>query len=157
MATLYKIGHVTVTNGSTKVYGVDTAWLAGGVKAKDLILVGGKLCEISEVTSSTELTLTYSYNGENISQGDYSVIMIARQVLTVELAEEIQKLIDLYKQRESKISEIVAYAAKFKRAGLGVDSNNRIYQGPPEPEPAGEVVYATEAEIDSLINDVYSH
>ena len=86
MATLYKIGHVTVTNGSTKVYGVDTAWLTGGVKAKDLILVGGKLCEISEVTSSTELTLTYSYNGENISQGDYSVIMIARQVLTVELA-----------------------------------------------------------------------
>ncbi|MBR0234682.1 MAG: hypothetical protein IJQ47_11595 [Synergistaceae bacterium] len=157
MATLYKTGHITVTNGSTKVYGVDTAWLTGGVKAKDLILVGSELCEISEVTSSTELTLTYSYNGVNISQGDYTVIMIARQVLTVELAEEIQKLIELYKQRESKISEIVAYAAKFKRAGLGVDSNNRIYQGPPESEPAGEVVYATEAEIDSLINDVYSH
>ena len=151
MATLYKTGRVTVANGSTKVYGADTAWLAGGVKAKDLIFIGGKLCEIAAVNSSTELTLNYSYNGANVTQGEYTVIMVARQILTVELAEEIQQLIDLYKQKESEISEMLAYAEKFKKAGLDVD-NNMVYQK--EPEEGSDI--ATDEEIGALINDVYS-
>lgn len=157
MATLYKTGRVTVANGSTKVYGADTAWLAGGVKAKDLIHIGGKLCEISKVDSSTELTLTYSYNGENLSQSEYIVIMIARQVLTVELAEKIQKLIDISQQRESEYAEIFAYAAKFKKAGIGVDDNYRVYQTKPEPDPIDESDFATKEEVNALINETYSN
>ena len=73
MATLYNTGHITVNKNATKVYGSDTAWLAGGVKAKDLIFLGGTPYEIAEVNSSTEITLTYQYTGENIASGDYVI------------------------------------------------------------------------------------
>ena len=156
MSTLYNAGHVTVTKNSTKVYGADTAWLLGGIRAKDLIFIGGELHEIAQVNSSTELTLNYSYTGENISSGNYTIIRIARQVLSVELAEEIQALIDAVKSKESNYAETAEYANKFKKAGLKVDENHRIYQTKPEPDPIDDSDIATNDEIDSLIDDVYS-
>ena len=153
----YSAGTVTAQKGSTVITGVETYWLEADIKKGDALLINNILCEVSEVQSSTSLILARAFKGDSVQGASYEIIPRAQQVLAVDIAEKLQRLIDKIKEQESEISEIVAYAAKFKRAGLGVDSNNRIYQGLPEPEPAGDVVYATEAEIDSLINDVYSH
>ena len=157
MATLYNVGQITIAQNSTKVYGTDTAWLLGGVKVKDLIFLGGTPYEIAEVNNSTEITLTYSYNGDNITSGGYVIQKIARHILTVELSEEIQALIDAVNKRDAEMADAVEYAESIKKAGIRVDANKNIYQTEPEAEPITDDDIATDDEIDSLIDNVYNN
>lgn len=153
----YSAGTITAQKGSTVVTGVETYWLEADIKKGDALLINNILCQISEIQSSTSLILARTFTGDSVQGASYEIIPRAQQVLAVDIAEKLQRLIDKIKEQESEISEIVAYAAKFKKAGLGVTDDHRIYQGEPEADPIDSGDIATDNEIDSLIDDVYSN
>ena len=156
MATLYKNGLVNIAKNSTKVYGVDTAWLINKVKEADLILLNGEIYEIQEVNASNEITLTTVYTGENIESGEYTVIKISEQVLAADLAEKIQELVDNYNSRETAIVKLLAEHAKYiaviKKARLFIDSDGNLAQTDELEEPTSAIIDGVEYPLASSDN-----
>lgn len=148
MTTLYKTGRVTIANGSTKVYGVDTAWLINEVKATDLIVLNGQVHEIQEVTTSSEITLTDTYIGDKIESGEYTIIRIAAQVLAADLAEKIQQLVDNYNSRETHIAKILAehdkYVQILKKLRIYIDSDGNLAQSDEITTPSTVIIDGVE-------------
>ena len=153
-SVIYEAGTVTILAGNTRVVGQNTAWLKKDIKQYDIFILDGKIYEIADVTSNTELFLTKAYTGESVEAVEYKIIRIVPQVLAADLAKQLQEVINAYNKRERDYSELAQYADKFKKAGLDVDENHRIYQTKPEPDSIDESDIATEDEIQSLIHDV---
>lgn len=153
-SVLYDAGTVTIISGNTRVSGVNTAWLKKDIKQYDIFILDGKFYEIADVTSNTELFLKTAYTGDSIEAAEYKILRIIPQILAADLAKQLQDVIDLFKDKEQEYSLIAQYAAKFKKAGLNVDDNHRLYQTEPEPEPIDDSDFATAEEVQSLIHDV---
>ena len=72
----YRIGTVTVNNGSTSVTGSGTSWVAVGVRAGDYLFVNGLFGEVASVESNTALTLVRGWPGGNGSGQQYTIALI---------------------------------------------------------------------------------
>lgn len=72
----YRIGTVTVSNGSTSVTGSGTAWVSAGVREGDFLFVNGLFGEIASVQSNTALTLVRGWPGSGASGQQYSIALI---------------------------------------------------------------------------------
>ncbi len=97
----YKSGSVAVRNGSKEVVGTDTDWLIGGIKEGDIFVIDNQVYEIDEVTASTNLVLVNEYEGSNAGGKDYAIIQRAGEVLQAEIAENIEKVITAWNEREA--------------------------------------------------------
>lgn len=137
---LYEAGTVAIFSGSTRVTGQNTAWLKDDIKQNDLILLSGKLYEISNVTSNTELLLTKAYTGESIDAAEYQIIQIAPQILSADMAKQVQELIDKYNAREAEMSKAIDKCIKsveaWKKLRLFVDSDGDVAQYDVSPTPS---------------------
>lgn len=69
----YRIGTVTVNNGSQSVTGSGTAWAGAGLKEGDQIEVNGLIAEIASVQSNTALTLRRNWPGATASGQQYTI------------------------------------------------------------------------------------
>ena len=93
MATWYRTGTASVTNGSATVQGSGTAWVANARIGEAFRLEGGPLYEIAAVVSDTQLTLASPYLGSTQAGQDYEVVPIkgflksAYDAFTAALAE----------------------------------------------------------------------
>jgi len=70
----YKIGSVTVTNGSQTITGLSTTWLAD-IAAGDIFTVIGSNVwyEVGSVDSDTQITLAANYAGSTASSQGYAI------------------------------------------------------------------------------------
>lgn len=68
----YRVGTLSVANGSTSVTGTTTLWLAN-VLAGDLIIVGSTLAEVASVESNTALTLVSGWTGTTVTGSAYVI------------------------------------------------------------------------------------
>ncbi|MBR0075026.1 MAG: hypothetical protein IJP96_04685 [Synergistaceae bacterium] len=101
--TWYRVGFVTVLNGATKVTGIDTGWVKDGIKAGDIFILLGIMCEVDRVVTNTELELKDPYTGESITGTAYKIVRLARPVLSAEIALSLRELIDNWPQYESLV------------------------------------------------------
>lgn len=99
--TWYRTGLVTVLNGATKVTGIDTGWVKDGIKAGDIFILLGVMCEVDRVVTNTELELKDPYTGESITGTAYKIVRLARPVLSAEIALSLRELINNWPQYES--------------------------------------------------------
>ena len=93
----YSVGNVTIINGSTTVSGQNTAWLEADIKQGDIFVINNKMYEISRVVSSTELILTKAFCDASVENVSYAIIQRAKQVLAVNIAYKLEKMIEKYK------------------------------------------------------------
>lgn len=86
----YKTGTVSVTNGNAVVYGSGTLWVDAGVLNPGDIWTGpdGKLYEVLNFQSNTELTLVSSYLGSTASGQAYAIMPIG--LLPSALAQQVK-------------------------------------------------------------------
>lgn len=96
---LYKIGTVSVTNGSKIVAGVGTAWTTFTVKPGDTLYVGAELGLIEEVNNTLQLVLATEWVGVTASAQVYVIRRDAAgwgvnsvRELNLHTAEVIKKL-----------------------------------------------------------------
>ncbi|TXH53559.1 MAG: hypothetical protein E6Q97_12905 [Desulfurellales bacterium] len=68
----YRVGTLSVANGSTSVTGTLTLW-AANVMAGDLIIVGSTLAEVASVESNTALTLVSGWTGTTVTGSAYVI------------------------------------------------------------------------------------
>lgn len=68
----YRVGTLSVANGSTSVTGTLTLW-AANVLAGDLIIVGSTLAEVASVESNTALTLVSGWTGTTVTGSAYVI------------------------------------------------------------------------------------
>lgn len=68
----YRVGTLSVANGSTSVTGTLTLWSAN-VLAGDLIIVGNTLAEVASVESNTALTLVSGWTGTTVTGSAYVI------------------------------------------------------------------------------------
>ena len=67
----YRIGTITVSNGSATVTGVGTLWLAN-ININDWFIVNSVVYVVGGISSDTSLTLTAPYGGFSMSGGFYA-------------------------------------------------------------------------------------
>ncbi|MBR0093773.1 MAG: hypothetical protein IJP91_00680 [Synergistaceae bacterium] len=163
-SVLYEAGTVTITSGNTRVVGQNTAWLKKDIKQHDIFSIGAKFYEISDVTSNTELILAKAYTGESVEAAEYTIIQIAEQVISADLAKQVQELVDKYNAREAEMAESIAeckeYTAMWKQTGLFIDSDGDIAQDEVPSTPTviinGEpATLTTSADIRELTDELH--
>ena len=129
---LYEAGTVTITGGSTRVIGQNTAWLKDDIKPHDIFSLNGKFYEILEVTGNAELLLRKAYAGESVEAAEYTIIRVAEQVIAADVAKQVQELCDKYNDREAEMAETIKeckkYIALWKKTGLFIDSDGDMAQ-----------------------------
>lgn len=72
----YKVGTINVTNNSTTVTGVGTAWVGAVLRGEGVVMPNGVLYEIDLVNSGTSITLARPYTGPTASGQSYSICPI---------------------------------------------------------------------------------
>lgn len=90
----YATGTITVTNGSTTITGVGTAFIANVVNGYALIAPDGRTYEVASVDSNTQITLARAYNGATAAGQSYSIQ--PTQGPTVLAAQQLAALITTY-------------------------------------------------------------
>ena len=146
--TLYRTGRVTVLRNTQKVTGISTAWLLGDIRSSDIFILNGAVHEISEVKSSTELTLVEPYIGADVENVEYIIVKVAQQVLAADLAEKIQQLVDNYNSRETHIAKILAehdkYVQILKKLRIYIDSDGNLAQSDEITTPSTVIIDGVE-------------
>lgn len=87
--TTYSTGTVSVGAASTTLTGIGTAWLTGGVRAGDVIILAGLMVVISSVTSNTEITLKRPWPGAAQSGANYDILMLDDEVRSLTAANTL--------------------------------------------------------------------
>ena len=70
----YRTGTVSVTNGSTTVTGSGTSWIAGVGIGEAFYGPDGRIYEIANIVSATQLTLGSAYLGSNQTGQSYQIV-----------------------------------------------------------------------------------
>jgi hypothetical protein len=71
--TWYRVGTVSVTNGSATVTGSGTAWNVNASLGEGITLPDGRIYEIVGIASDTSLTITPAYLGSTASGQSYAI------------------------------------------------------------------------------------
>ena len=78
--TTYSAGTVSVPAAGLTVTGSGTAWATFGVRAGDMILIGGQLALIASVNSNTSITLKRAWTGGAQSGTAYDILLLDDEV-----------------------------------------------------------------------------
>lgn len=70
----YRTGTVSVTNGSTTVTGAGTSFVSNVANGEGFLGPDGKIYEIAEVVSATQLTLAAAYTGSTAGGQAYAIL-----------------------------------------------------------------------------------
>lgn len=108
----YKDGQVTVQSGSRAVAGVGTAWLKQVMAGEGLDVLDGRLHEIAEVISNTELLLVDAYAGASAAGVAYQIIPSAS--MTKELTRRVNLLVATHEEMTAGVQQ--AYASTMENA-----------------------------------------
>ena len=108
----YKNGQVTVQSGSRTVLGVGTAWLTQVLPGEGLDVLDGRLQEIAEVISNTELLLVEAYAGAAAVGVAYQIVPSAS--MTKELTRRVNALIATHEQMTADVGQ--AYTSTLENA-----------------------------------------
>ena len=156
----YSVGSVTVAKNSTTVNGKETNWLEGDIKPGDVFLLNNSFLEISQVKSSTEIILSRPYTGTAVEGAYYEIIQRAQQVLAVDIAYNLEKLINNWNSFvttfKDKFIELKTAVQVIKKAGLYIDEGGDLAQ---DPEHGGEDFgpdddTATDEEVNEAISNI---
>lgn len=90
----YKSGTITVTNGSTTVTGSGTSWITGAGIGEALYAPDGRIYEIANIVSATQLTLGSAYLGTTASGQSYQIV--PTQSYIRDLAQQAAQLVADY-------------------------------------------------------------
>lgn len=90
----YKSGTITVTNGSTTVTGSGTSWITGAGIGEALYAPDGRIYEIANIVSATQLTLGSAYLGTTASGQAYQIV--PTQSYIRDLAQQAAQLVADY-------------------------------------------------------------
>lgn len=90
----YRNGTVTVTNGSTTVTGSGTAFVANVKIGEGFLGPEGRVYEIADIPSNTELTLATAYTGATAGAQAYAIL--PTQSALADLAEQAAELVNSF-------------------------------------------------------------
>jgi hypothetical protein len=90
----YKVGTITVTNGSPTVTGSGTQWIANAQVGEALYAPDGRLYEITNIASDTSFTITPAYLGTTQSGQTYTIV--PSQSYIRDLAAQAADLVNQY-------------------------------------------------------------
>ncbi len=108
----YKNGQITVQSGSRTVLGSGTAWQGQVLPGEGLDVLDGRLQEIAEVISNTELLLVDAYAGAAAAGVAYQIIPSAS--MTKELTRRVNALIATHEQMTADVGQ--AYTSTMENA-----------------------------------------
>jgi adhesin HecA-like repeat protein len=94
MASWYRTGTITVTNGSTTVTGSGTQWIANAAVGEALYAPDGRLYEITNIASNTSFTIAPAYLGSTASGQSY--VIVPSQSYIRDLASQAADLVNQY-------------------------------------------------------------
>lgn len=96
----YRLGTISVTDGSTKVTGVGTHWTTAGINPGATLRVDGKYLahEVKRVVSDTEIELGAAYYGGSTSGAAYSIDRNFQSTTNAKLAADVTDLVALYER-----------------------------------------------------------
>ena len=156
----YKVGSVTIQNGSTAVNGIGTDWLIGGVKDGDIFIINDTPFEIAKVTGNQSLSLAKPYSGANVTRKEYAIIPRSGEVLQSELALLLKNLVYLIKERvvnvEAKLIELDLRTQSLKGLGLYRDTDGDLSQDENAIEPVStEDNVATTTQVQQMVDEVF--
>jgi hypothetical protein len=89
MTIYYTTGTVTVTNNSTAVTGVGTAWLTNGIRAGDWLIVRNQIGVIASVASNTSLTLETAWVPATASASAYAIARVDDGVRALQASNDL--------------------------------------------------------------------
>lgn len=121
----YKTGSINVTNGSTTVTGVGTAWIANVAAGEGIKIADDKIYEIASVNSDTQLTLGSPYLG---GTGVTSYTVVPTQGYLRDLAAQAASLVQQYSTAQASITG-KAPIANPTFTGVALSSNSRSSPG----------------------------
>jgi len=90
----YRVGTISVTNGSATVTGSGTQWIANAAIGEGLRAPDGRIYEIINIASNTSLTITPNYLGSNQSGQAYEIV--PTQSFLRDLAAQAADLVNQY-------------------------------------------------------------
>ena len=90
----YRVGSITVTNGSVTVSGAGTAWISNAAIGEALYAPDGRLYEIVNIASDTTITLQSAYLGATASAQAY--VIVPSQSYIRDLAAQAADLVNNY-------------------------------------------------------------
>lgn len=103
MATWYRTGAVSVTNGSATVTGVDTLW-STQIKQGDVFTLNAtNWYEVDVVNSNTSITLKSAYQGTTQSAQTYAIIRNFTNTTNADLAASLAALLTKWHNREDEL------------------------------------------------------
>jgi hypothetical protein len=94
MASWYKVGTISVTNGSATVTGSGTQWIANAQVGEALYAPDGRLYEIINIASNTSFTITPAYLGTTQTGQTYTIV--PSQSYIRDLAAQAADLVNNY-------------------------------------------------------------
>ena len=143
--TTYSSGTVTIAKNALKVYGSNTNWLSSDIKATDLLVISGNVYEIAEVNSSTELTLTNPFTGNNLSSSVYVIVRVSPQVIAADLAA---LLYSFMKEHNELVKDVKGTIGVIKGSRLYIDTEGDLAQDDSEDQS-----HTGKDESDNAAND----
>ena len=94
MASWYRTGTISVTNGSATVTGSGTSWILNAQVGEALYAPDGRLYEITNIASNTSMTITPNYLGSTVSGQGYTIV--PSQSYIRDLAAQAADLVNNY-------------------------------------------------------------
>ena len=73
LTSIYDIGTVTMTSGSSTVTGVDANWIGAGIREGDMFWADGLMVRVLALVSNTELTLAHAWPGATRTGWAYEI------------------------------------------------------------------------------------
>lgn len=118
----YLTGTVSITNGTTTVTGSGTAWTSDLVGNE--IFLDGYYYPIASVTSTTQLELTYSYDGTTLSGADYLIASLVRnpKLRNLTVHNATGTAIQIHYVFEPIIDDLQVYGS-----GIGIDFSYVVF------------------------------
>lgn len=124
----YKDGQVTVQSGSRAVVGAGTAWLKQVMVGEGLDVLDGRLHEVAEVISNTELLLVDAYAGASAAGIAYQIIPSAS--MTKELTRRVNLLVATHEEMTAGVGQAytatLQSAAQVAAAAQQVEGNTQV-------------------------------
>jgi len=90
----YRTGTISLTNGSTAVAGIGTAWILNASVGEAILAPDGKLYEIQAINSNTSITLATNYTGS--TQSGQTYVVVPTQSYIRDLAAQAAALVNSY-------------------------------------------------------------
>lgn len=129
----YRIGTVTVTNGSDVVNGIGTSWVGNVQPSDGIVLPDGKYYEVEQVVSNTQLLIVESYPGSTVGAPGAAYKVVPTQGRVRDLATQVSQLILDYGSVEAALTVLGGNLGlgKSPNASAKLDVNGQVWVDSP--------------------------